>query len=154
MLDVTLEGIFNHLKQKNLDPKIQHETQQVYVMLSIHGQECPLFFRIFDGGHLVQLLAFIPCTLDRHLVGDMARLLHILNKELDIPGFGMDETASVIFYRFMLPTADKKLDSQLFDAFLKTFEQVCNTFTPPIQAIGSGAASLDEVLKQGKNKKG
>lgn len=154
MLDVTVEAIFDYLKKKNLDPKIQSETEQVYFMLAIGQQQSPLFFRILDGGYLLQMLVFIPCPFDRHIVGDMARLLHILNKELDIPGFGMDETAGVIFYRFMLPVVDKKLDTHLFDAFLKTFEQVCNTFTPPIQAIGSGAASLDEILKQSQKKKG
>lgn len=153
MLDVTLEAIFDHLKKNGLDPKIQSETGQVYFIVSIGQQESPLFIRILDGGYLLQMLIFIPCPFDRHLVGDMARLLHILNKELDIPGFGMDETAGVIFYRFMLPVVDKKLDTHLFDAFLKTFDQVCNTFTPPIHAISTGSASLDEILKQGQKKK-
>lgn len=154
MIDLTTEAIFAHLQERNLNPQMQPETQQVYIIQRVQGQDSPLFFRIFDGGHLIQLLAFIPCPLDPSHIGDTARLLHILNKELDIPGFGMDEAASVIFYRFMLPVADKKLDKFLFDAFLKTFEQVCTTFTPIIQAIGSGSASLDDVLKQGKNKKG
>jgi hypothetical protein len=80
------------------------------------------------------------------VVADLARLLHLLNKELDVPGFGMDEMAGVVFYRLMLPTPKKKIDADLLLAFLKTVEHVCQMFSTPIEAISTGQMTLDEIL--------
>ena len=121
--------------QKNkYEADIQSETQQVYTILKISQKEYPLFLRVFDDGHLLQMLAFIPCQLERNVVPDMARLLHLLNKELDVPGFGMDEMAGVVFYRLMLPTPSKKIDGELLLAFLKTGTCLPNVAT--IETVG------------------
>jgi hypothetical protein len=72
----------------------------------------------------------------------------MLNKELDVPGFGMDEIAGVVFYRLMLPTPNKKIDEELLLAFLKTIEQVCKMFATPIEAVGYGHTTLDEILQK------
>lgn len=154
MSTLSLDAIYTHLKNKKYNPQMQPSTQQVYCMLQIGGKEFPLFFRIYDEGHLLQLITFIPCpSLQPQLMGDMARLLHLLNKELDVPGFGMDETAGAIFYRFMLPTPHKKFEGPVIDAFIKTFEQVCSTFAMPIQAVALGATTLDEILAKAKQAK-
>lgn len=154
MITMTLDNIYRHLEKKGFHPTKQEETQQVYCLLSIAGKEYPLFFRIYEASHLLQLLAFIPSPLTKEIAGDMARLLHLLNKELDLPGFGMDELAGVIFYRVMIPIPQNKLEESVLDAFLNTFNQVCSTFSVPIQAIGSGAASLDDLLSKASEKKG
>jgi hypothetical protein len=99
---------------------------------------------------LLQLLVFIPCQLQKEVIPDMARLLHLLNKELDVPGFGMDEMAGVIFYRLMLPTPNKKIEEELLGAFLRTVEQVCKMFSGPIEAVAMGATTLEEILTKAK----
>lgn len=148
MINITLDAIFDHLKKNNYNPQKQTETNQIYVLLKINESEFPLFFRIYDGDNLLQMLTFIPCPLNPNLIGDMARLLHLFNKELDIPGFGMDETAGVIFYRLMIPTPEKKVSKNLLDAYISTFGQICTTFSAPIQAVGYGATTLDEIFAQ------
>lgn len=148
MINMTIDSLLNFMRQHEYEADIQADTQQVYTILKISNKEYPLFLRVFDEGHLLQLLVFIPFTLEKKLVPDMARLLHILNKELDVPGFGMDEMAGVVFYRIMLPTPKKKIDNELLAAFLKTVEQVCTMFAVPIEAIGYGKMTLDEILEK------
>lgn len=148
MIDMTPEALLGLLKKHQYEANIQDETQQVYTILKVEQKEYPLFLRVFDEGHLLQMLAFIPCKLEKHVVSDMARLLHLLNKELDVPGFGMDEIAGVVFYRIMLPTPKKKIDSELVVAFLKTVEHVCQMFAAPIEAVGFGQATLEDILKK------
>lgn len=165
MINNTLDSLFQFLKKNHYESNIQEDTQQVYTIRRMNKKEYPLFLRVFDDGLLLQLLIFIPCSLGiseqaipstetplessperKAIVGDLARLLHLFNKELDIPGFGMDEIAGVVFYRLMLPTPKKKIEEELLLAFLKTIDHVCQMFTPPIEAVCSGHMTLDQIL--------
>lgn len=161
MININLESLLDFLQKNDYESDIQVDTKQVYTILKIENKEYPLFIRIFDEGHLLQILTFIPCQLEAKenlnsssspssVLADVARLLHLLNKELDIPGFGMDEAAGVIFYRLMLPTPKKKIEADLMLAFLKTVEHVCQMFSAPIEAISAGHATLDEILVKAK----
>lgn len=148
MINMTNQDLLSYLRKNQYEAEVQEETQQVYTIIKIGEREYPLFLRIVDDGHLLQMLAFIPCPLEKPIIPDMARLLHLLNKELDLPGFGMDEMAGVIFYRLMLPTPKKKIEGDLLLAFIKTIERVCEMFSNPIEAIGYGHMTLDEVLQK------
>lgn len=170
MINNTPESLLQFMQKHKYESDIQTDTQQVYTIFKINQKEYPLFLRVFDEGHLLQLLVFIPCHLESNeqfvlgkeevdhktsespkdsqkaIIADLARLLHLLNKELDVPGFGMDEMAGVVFYRLMLPTPKKKIESDLLLAFLKTVEHVCQMFSTPIEAVSSGQMTLDQIL--------
>lgn len=150
MLLMTPNTLHGFMRKNNYAAEIQEETQQVYTILKINQREYPLFLRVFDDGHLLQILTFIPCPVESQVVPDMARLLHLLNKELDVPGFGMDEISGTVFYRLMLPTPKKKIEEDVLIAFIKTVEQVCQTFAPPVEAIGHGQVTLQEILDKAK----
>ncbi|MBS4164515.1 Uncharacterized protein PRO82_001844 [Candidatus Protochlamydia amoebophila] len=147
-IEMSLKALLTAMQRNHYEADIQLETDQVYTILKIANKEYPLFLRIFDEGNLLQLLLFIPCQIAKPVISDMARLLHLLNKELDVPGFGMDEIAGVVFYRLMLPTPNKNIDEELLLAFLKTIEQVCKMFATPIEAVGFGQTTLDEILEK------
>ena len=136
------------MRAQNYQAEIQEDTNQIYTILKIGQNEHPLFLRIFEESRLLQLLIFIPCPVKKEIAPDMGRLLHLLNKELDVPGFGMDETAQVVFYRLMLPMINKKIEEELLVTYLKTMEQVCTIFSKPIEAVGFGHATFEEILKK------
>ncbi len=150
MIKLELDAIHSHLRSKGIDIHLQAQTSQLYLLLKIAETEFPVFIRIFDGDELLQLLTFIPCNFTEATTADTARLLHLLNKEMDIPGFGMDENAGVVFYRCMLPANHKKIDAALLDAYLNTIDVVCKSFAPVITAVSHGALSFNEVLKNAK----
>lgn len=147
MIHLTLESLQKALQNHQQDAKIQTETQQVYTVLNIDQREFPLFLRIFEEG-LVQMIAFLPSQIQDETKAGVARLLHLFNKELDIPGFGMDEIAGVIFFRCIIPATDGGIDEKLFNNFFNTVETACKTFSPTIEAIAAGAADFDEILKK------
>lgn len=146
----TPESLLTYMREHGHQAELQAETKQVYTILKISDREYPLFLRVFDNGHLLQLLAFVPCQWTEQVLPDLARLLHIINKELDVPGFGMDEAAGVIFYRIMIPTPKKEIEPELLGAFIKTVEQVCSMFALPIQAVAYGHTTLEEILKKAR----
>lgn len=172
MINATLDSLLQFMRKNKYEAEMQAETQQVYTVLKSEKKEFPLFLRIFDESNLLQLIVFIPSYLQSKLLnvegpgkeirdeissdpekqnavlGDLARLLHLLNKELDLPGFGMDESAGVVFYRLMLPISKTKVDSDLLLVYIKSIEQVIQLFSPPIEAISSGQMTLNQILSK------
>lgn len=150
MIPLDLNKFKDHLSKQGIESDIQKETGQLCALLKIGDREFPLFFRIYEGGELLQLLAFLPCQLKQSTLADTARLLHLLNKELDTPGFGMDETSLVVFYRCMIPAKNKAVDEEFFNAFLNATQVVCQSFAPVVAAVAYGAMTFEDVLKKSK----
>lgn len=151
MIPLNLNSLLQHLQTKQFDVKDQPETQQIYLLFDIHPLKFPLFIRVLEDSDLLQMLVFMPFTLEHSATADTARFLHLLNKELDIPGFGMDEGSQVAFYRIMLPGKNKKIDSEIFEAYINSMKNICETFYPAIAAVGQGAATFEDVLKKMKD---
>ena len=154
MIKVDLKTLLKFLTDLNFDAKLQEDTKQIYVILKVSGREFPLFLRIFESSDLLQLLAFMPCQIKHGTHADLARLLHLINKELDIPGFGMDESAEVAFYRCMLPTPGKQIDKRLLETYVKSIELICESIAPPVIAVASGLATFSEILQKARESGG
>lgn len=151
MFEVTLSSLQDELKKLELEPQLQEETQQVLVLFKEGEREFPVFFRIFDQGDLLQMIAFFPFQLPDNTIGEMARLLHLLNKELDVPGFGMDEMSKVSFFRVMINIPEKKLSRKLFETFVNTMHLVTKTFSPTLEAVAAGGAKVDQLLQKAQD---
>ena len=63
-MKVNEHNLLQTLQTLKLEPKVQPETQQIYVIFEHEGVQFPLFIRELHEGELVQLLSFIPCNLD------------------------------------------------------------------------------------------
>lgn len=148
MISLHLDSLLAYLIKKGVQAELQDQTNQIVVLFKIGDREFPLFIRIFEGGELLQLLTFVPCNMKKSAFADTGRLLHLLNKELDVPGFGLDEDNSVIFYRCMIPTQNHQLDETLFDAYMNSTQLVCKSFSPVIASVAYGSISFEEILQK------
>lgn len=148
MVALTLQALQEHLKVMKLEPQLQKETNQLIIIYKVGGVDFPLFFRIFEGGELLQMITFIPCNVKASAVSDLARLLHLLNKEVDLPGFGMDEKAGIVYYRFMLPALRGQVEGEILETVIDTIKKISETFSNVIAAVAVGAASFEDVMKK------
>jgi len=148
MIDLTIDNLLQQLKSLGYEANLQKETNQIYIILKVAESDFPVFFKIASEGELLQVLVFMPGTLQDGTEGEVGRILHYINKELDIPGFGMDEAAKVIFYRIMLPAKDKKIDEKLLKTYLGIVEPVCETFAPAIMTVATGNLTFNKVLEK------
>ena len=153
MIPLTLDSLYNFLTKDKFDIKRQNETQQLFVLFKVHDQEYPVFIRIMDEGGLIQLLAFVPISLETNTQSDLSRLLHLFNKEIDIPGFGLDENAKVIFYRLVLPAIDGKISGEIVAGYLNSIQVIAETFYPVIVAVVTGSVTFEEVVKKANEMK-
>lgn len=149
MIALTIENILEALNKKGIAATHQKETNQAYLVLTAHKLDFPLFIRAYDEQDLIQFVVFMPCGARKETINDTARLLHMLNKELDIAGFGIDEAASALFYRLSIPIFNKEIDENLLEGFIQSIQGICQTLYPIIQAVATGTISFDEALKQG-----
>ena len=146
-MEVTISNLLQRLQEKKFDANLQAETNQITLILKLNKQEFPLFFRIYESTELLQLLTFMPLTLQENTRLEMARVLHLLNKELDIPGFGMDETAKLIFFRAMIPTPNQKVAFNTVERYLSSIQLICQNVFPIIYAVALGSAKIEDVYK-------
>lgn len=145
--DLSQNALLKYLNDQELKPVFQKETSQIYLIYEINNTEVPVFLGIRQESSLLQILAYLPYQLHEKAFGDTARMLHLLNKELDMPGFGMDEKEKLIFYRSVIPCLDAKVSSQLLNMHLATTRLACETFMYAIGVIASGTVSADEMMK-------
>lgn len=148
MIKLSLDNVQKFLASRGINAHPEKVTNQLYVMMKHGNLEYPMFMRVYENDSLLQLLIFIPCSIQDGCQPDLARLLLLINKEIDIPGYGMDEAASVVFYRVMLPTHEGQLEEKLINLYLDAFEPLCNIFTAPIMAAASGKMTYNEILKE------
>ncbi|MDB6082024.1 MAG: hypothetical protein JWO53_1296 [Chlamydiia bacterium] len=154
MVTLSQTDLLHALQKLQLNAEVQSETNQIYLIFKAGEREFPLFIRILGEGELLQLLTFIPCSVKPAQVSDISRFLHMLNKELDVPGFCVDEATATVFYRLILSAPQKVVADETFEAFINTSQVVCKTFSPAIEAISAGAMSLEDVLKKAQEAKG
>ena len=147
-MKVNEHNLLEALKSLKLNPQVQAETNQIYIIFEHEKTQFPLFIRMLHEGELVQFLSFIPCNVDPQHANDLGRLLHMLNKELDMPGFCLDEASGTVFYRIMMPTLKKEFQPEIVEAIVNTSQMVCKTFATVIEALAIGAMTLDDILKK------
>lgn len=145
---VSQHTILQELKKLNYDAQVQENTNQIYIILKHEKKEFPLFLRIVHEGDLLQLMTFIPCDIKQEQYNDLSRFLHMLNKELDVPGFGVDEQSGTVFYRVILPAVKKQVSEETFESLIKTSNNIVTTFSPVIEMLALGYLTMEEILKK------
>jgi hypothetical protein len=138
MLPLKLQNMLQYMRDKGYTPLTQPETQQSYVLLTLSGREYPLFIKVAPPGDSLQLLLFIPCLAKPEGVPHLARMLHFLNRELDLPGFCMEESSGAIFFRCVLLSTTGQIDETLIDSLLSSMPRIADYLTGPIALVANG----------------
>jgi hypothetical protein len=142
--------LINSLEKFGLKASVQENTNQLLTKFSQNGYDYPIFIRQLNGGNLLQILTFVPCSIEPDAFYDVSRLLHMINKELDMPGFCCDEESKTIFYRVVIPCINSQVDEPLLHAYLNTMQYVCGMFGTIVHAVAIKAMSLEEMMTKAK----
>jgi hypothetical protein len=146
MLPVDIDHIYSFLKDQGYEPQKQTESHQVFYSIKQEKGEFPVFLRIFENTNALQLIAFLPCTVKKEALDGLGRLLHRLNKEIDLPGFGLDEDSGLVFYRLMITPQNGQIPEEILKHSLKAAENVLDSLSMVAMAVATGIASYQEVL--------
>ncbi len=148
-MKVNQSELLRLLNEKQLQPIIQPGTGLLYVLMKVGiGHEVPIFFVILNEGMLLQTLAYLPFELQKEAGSEIGRLLHLLNRDIDLPGFGMDETQKLIFYRLVVPCIDGEVHEKVIEMLLGTTKVAVETFIEAIRVVASGEMTVEKILKR------
>ena len=144
------DTLIQFLKEKKLEPTIEEDSGLVVVVQKIDKAEIAIFFNIMADDTLLQTMAYLPLEVHEKAVADTARTLHLLNRDSEIPGYGLDEERYLVFFRCAIPCINKILDTAVLERMLIVTRLSIETFLPAIAMVASGAASIDQILAEGK----
>jgi hypothetical protein len=144
-IPTNLSSIVNFLRQQKMQVELQEETNQALLQYQFANKSYPLFIKSVAQGALIQCALIFQDDFKESQKKELARLLHQINKELDFPGFCMDEKGKIVFYRAVIPTPNKRVDEKLLRQILHMMEQILNLFASLIQTIAHTDALLDDI---------
>ena len=136
------------LTHAQLEPSLERESGLIDITVPAGEHELPLFFVIRNEGEVLQLVCYFPYQIQQGQRDATARLLHLVNRDIDIPGFGMDEEQNIIFYRLVIPCLKGEINEDLLRVYIDTIKLICDSFFHAIGLISTGNMDLDELKKQ------
>lgn len=96
----------------------------------------------------LQLFIGIPFPIEEEQIPSIARLLHLMNNNLPLHGFGMIEETREVFFRHLFPYQEGALDHQVFiDSFL-VFDATMDLFGEIITGVGAGNLSFEDAVEK------
>jgi len=149
MLELKLPKLLDHLKKDQPDAEIQEEHKQIALMLKLGENDeknVPLFVGVLHDT-VVQMIAYLPYELKKDASAEVGRFLHLLNKQLDVPGFGMDEESGKIFYRVLVPCHKPELEAELLDAYIRTIKTACASILEGIDAAANDKSAVASAAR-------
>lgn len=147
--ELSQDALLKFLTDNELEPSYSEETGQIYVMMHIKKKEIPVFFKLHQEHGLLQLIAYLPIQIHEHAVSDTARFLHLLNKQIEMPGFGMDEKERLMFYRVVIPCLDNQVEPNLLTMHLNVIGMCSENLMHAIALVASGKKSMKEMGDHG-----
>jgi hypothetical protein len=147
-IPLKLADIKKFLEGQGHKPQEQTETQQLMLEVRLADQNAPLFIRILHQS-VVQMVIYLPFQFEKGRLPDVARFLHALNKDLDLPGFGLDENQRMIFFRIVIPCLQPEVEEGLLMSYFTSCQLVCTSFVYAIAAVASGQ-SPEQVMEKMK----
>ena len=107
----------------------------------------PILLRLISQKQILQILAILPGFFTPQTAPEVARILHMINRDSQLPGFGMDEREFKVFYRLHFPLTGNKIDPQVLKNYFQEVEECCPNMLPVIVQVASGELTCDEALR-------
>lgn len=148
MVKLTNDSLLKHLEEKQLKPQLQQETNQIVMAFRLNNKDFPIFLRIADDEDFLQVLSFLPTKIKEGQHSPVARFLHHINNQVNLPGFSMDDQQDLVFYRIILPCPNREVNEQMLEKFLGAIFNVSNTFFPIISPLAEGEMAYKDSMKK------
>jgi hypothetical protein len=98
----------------------------------------------------IQFIVTLPFQVIDEQIPDVARLLLLLNKGLELPGFELSEADRLIFFRHAFVVPEDDLDERIFLSLMGMIELVLDAFAGTLEKVATGTQTLREVIEEAK----
>ncbi|MCE2982704.1 MAG: YbjN domain-containing protein [Parachlamydia sp.] len=128
--------------QLPLDAKNRQRRALVHIEEAALSPAAPFYF--------VHFYLPLPFEVRLEAVGETARMISFFNKSLLSPGFVLDESSKVVFFRYAWMLPKENLQPALFAAMIGMITLWLDTFSDSIEEAAQGkamAAILEEKIR-------
>jgi hypothetical protein len=110
----------------------------------------------------LQFIVTLPFFVIDEKITDISRLLLLLNKGIELPGFELSEVDRLIYYKHAFVVPEDDLDERILLSLVGMIQLLLDAFTDIIEAVATGPLSFQKVVEnaqkllktQNKNKEG
>jgi hypothetical protein len=142
---LTNTSIIQSLKERGIEAHLQKETGQVLIQRTIDGVDFPFFLKILPTGPFIQCVSFIPYELPEEVSLEFLSLLHFINRQIDLPGFGYDELSKYSFLRYNIPAFNNEIDGDTVKGILLRMEKLLELFAGFVLSVAQDPSSYSEA---------
>ncbi|MBA3604139.1 MAG: hypothetical protein H0W50_11000 [Parachlamydiaceae bacterium] len=98
----------------------------------------------------LQFIVTLPFYILDGQIPDLARLILLINKGMEIPGFELSEVDKMIFYRHAFVVSEDHLDERILLSLVGMIEVLLETFSEMLESVAIGTKSLQQIVEEAK----
>jgi hypothetical protein len=171
----TLAGLKTYFSSHGFDCEIleksaEFETEQLIValgpdekgrdlVLSVRSSALPIDQKQFSSSkeavegstksyNFLQFACCLPFKVQESALWEMARMILLLNKGLELPGFELSEVDGIVYYRYVLPVVDNHVEETLLICLFGTIDFLVKGFTDKLEQIATGAKTAQQLVEE------
>lgn len=95
----------------------------------------------------IQFHVVLPFRVNIENIPDTARLILLLNKGMELPGFELSEVDQIVLYRHAFVVPEDDLDERIVLSLVGMVQVLLQAFTQPLEIVATGQQSLQAVLE-------
>lgn len=95
----------------------------------------------------VQFETALPFALSNIRSHEVGSFLFFLNRQLELPGFEIDEGNSLILYRYVLLTPETHIQPDLLKGLIGSITLTIDLFSEAIEKVSTGETTFNEILE-------
>jgi Family of unknown function (DUF1790). len=97
--------------------------------------------------HMIQILLALPFLVKDECVGEVARLILLLNKSFSLPGFEFSEVDKLIYFRTAVMATDQ-LDGVVLMAVIGNLMAYVDAFADSLEDVAEGRKIIADIAKE------
>ena len=98
--------------------------------------------------HRIQFETALPFTFSDKSSPEVSSFLHFLNRQLELPGFEMDEGNRLILYRYVLLSSEDRLQPDLLKGIIGSISLMLDLFGEAIEKVAVEETTFNEILEK------
>lgn len=96
----------------------------------------------------VQFSILLPYEVKREFVGDLARLILLFNRSIDLPGFEFSEMDKMVLYRHTGLYQGGKISEHVLVSIIGNILTSVEVFGGYLEALGAGERTFREIVEE------
>lgn len=131
---------------------VDEKGRDLLMQISLAEEDFSESFELFDleksspKRYVIHVFMALPFMVKDQFVGDISRLILLLNKTMRLPGFGFSEVDRMIFFSNKLMITEE-LDELMLMSLVGNVITYVDAFEEPLEVVADGRMSFSDIIK-------